>query len=115
MNTNQDILKTKVLAIARQLISEVENNLQLLSFAEIKEAKQLLDKFENSKPAVYVFLKGGNIQGASATCEMNFELYDNDNYDSGDLDHDYRDGQTPDEWTTEINKLTSENEIKGIY
>jgi hypothetical protein len=36
-------------------------------------------RFKLWRPSVYVYLEGGNIQGASADCDMHFNLFDDDN------------------------------------
>lgn len=103
--TKSELLKSRVLEIARQLLASANKNNPTF----IAEATKVIDEFEKHRPAVYIFLEGGNIQGASATCDIDFNLFDKDNYKAGD------DSQTPEEWNDQIEAMTESNEIKGIY
>lgn len=122
--TKSELLKSSVLEIARKLLQDKENdiesgieegiysakdNIETRKF--IADAKAVLSEFEKHQPAIYVMLEGGNIQGASATCDIDFNLYDKDNYKAGDLPHDL----TPEEWNEQIEALTASNNITGVY
>lgn len=122
--TKAESLKNRVLEIARQLLNNYEEDIEsgiedgtyeandnIETRKLIAEAKVIFDEFEQHQPAIYICVKGGNIQGASANCEIDFNKYDVDNYEAGkDLDE-----QTPDEWDEQIKALTESNEIKPVY
>lgn len=41
--------------------------------------KEFQNRFKFWKPEVFVYVEGGLVQGASANCDMGFNLFDNDN------------------------------------
>ena len=71
--------------------THLEELIQILEKLPIGEQKSLInsdylislkafqERFKLWTPNVYVYLEGGNIQGASADCSMHFNLFDDDN------------------------------------
>jgi hypothetical protein len=53
-------------------IYQAEDNVNTLN--AIEEGKQLVEQFKGYKPAIYIYVDGGNIQGASATEHLSFNL-----------------------------------------
>lgn len=45
----------------------------------LAKLKEFENKFKFWKPGIYVYVEGGNIQDASADCDVDFNLFDNDN------------------------------------
>lgn len=85
-------------------------------FADIEEHRKLVEEFENYKPSVYVYVEGGNIQGASGTEHINFNLFDKDNYMAGeDQDEFVKNYGTPKQWDAMIKKRTKKGELVDIY
>lgn len=125
--TNSDTLKERVLEIARELLrifeEDIESGIEDGTYNEkenkdnrsfIAEAHEKFDAFEKDQPAVYVYSEGGKVQGASANCEMDFEIFDADDYEAEE-NEELNDQQTPEEWDLMITGLTAAKEIKPIY
>jgi len=110
--TNAEVLKARVLEIARTLLDAFEEDENKENLAFIVEAKAKFDEFEKHQPAIYLYVEGGVLQGASATCEMDFNLFDKDNYDQTEPEETE---QTPEKWDKMIKKLTRTKEIKGVF
>jgi hypothetical protein len=126
-----DLLKKKIIEMTKQLLSDFKTdmesgvadgtynkaeNIQHLEW--IAESEKEIAEFEAFNPTVYVFVEGGNIQGASADSEMNFELYDKDILDAGDVEaeNDYIESHgTLQEWNAMIKNRTDSGELKPIY
>lgn len=68
----------------------------------IEDAKQLRDYV----PSIFVIVEGGNIQGASATEPITFNLWDYDNH-KADPDEYEKNNGTEEQWNRNIANLTS--------
>lgn len=89
---------------------------------ELEAMKVLIDGIEGIElpdifnPKVYVYVEGGLIQGASGNCNMSFNVFDQDNYDAGNLQEEFIETfGTPKEWDAMIEEKTEKGEITGIF
>lgn len=125
--TNAQTLKTKIIFLLEQLLTDQEDEItsgieeglykaseNVETLQDIEDGKKLLEEFKNYKPEIYLYITGGNLQGISATENMTTEIYDNDNFDASDEEQQAEMG-TPEEWDEQIKNLTDKNEIIGIY
>lgn len=125
--TKLDELKAKVIAIARERLEEQREEINsgieegiyeeadnVETLAQIEENLKLVDAFEAEKADVYIFVEGGNIQGASANCNAAIEIYDKDNYNEATSDERKEMGD-PDEWNDWIKKETVKGNLIPIY
>ena len=82
------------------------------------EGEETLDELtqalavEPVKPKVYVFVEGGNIQGASANMSIEFNVFDKDNFNAPDYDGEADDLKN---WNTMINEGHETCALKPIY
>lgn len=128
--TTAQELKSKIIALLRDYMTEKENeinsgieegiynkeeNEEIL--ATISQHRHLVEIFENNTPEIYVFVEGGNIQGMSATEPMEVNVFDKDNLDGADdREEEFIDTYgTPDEWDDMIKLKTEANVLVGIY
>lgn len=90
-------------------------NVQTRKF--IQKCKEVLAEFTAYQPCIYVFVEGGNIQGASATEPIGFNLYDKDNLDGADdKEQEFLDTfGSPSEWDAKLKSLTKSGHIIPIY
>lgn len=65
-------------------------------------------------PEVYVFVQGGLIQGASANMSIDFNVFDKDNYDDSDFDHENEEWSLKD-WNQMIKEGTKNGTLISIY
>lgn len=129
--TNADLLKSKVLEYASDLLnrfeddirsginegiyvaSENKGNLQM-----IKDAAQAFKQFREFTPEIYLYVKGGMIQGASANCKMGVDIYDADNLDNctDEEEQEFIElNGTAEEWDEMIKAKTAEGTLIAVY
>lgn len=81
--------------------------------AFIKECEDALAEQKEYRPAIYVYVEGGNVQGMSGTELIDVNLYDKDN---ADVDQEYIDNNgTSNQWNEKIDTMTQFGEITDIY
>jgi hypothetical protein len=79
--------------------------------------KEFQSRFKFWKPGIYIFVEGGNVQGASANCDMDFSLFDNDNEK---VRTELEPGEEPynerlDMWNWMIDSGHNDGSLKEIY
>lgn len=87
--------------------------------AEIDTLKEVISTIPIT-PEVYVYVEGGNIQGASANVPIVWNLFDKDNFDAEENDgfNDPRfqyHAKSLDEWNKMIEEGTEQGTLIGIY
>lgn len=120
--TKQEILKVALIARFIDLVNEKINDIETgieeglydreenaETLASLEEDLKLAEELTKAKSEIYAYISGGVLQGISATCKMGVNLFDHDNYDAGDTD------TTPEEWEADIERMTADNEITGVY
>lgn len=125
--TTQQQLKTEALKCANELLDAYETDIETgiddgtYSAKDNKETrkfiaqcKDIFKKLESYTPAVYVYVEGGNIQGASGTEQIEFFLFDKDNFDAADEQERNLMG-TPDEWDIMIKEKEAKKLIQTIH
>lgn len=127
--TKAQQLKQYVIALALDLLTDQEQEIESgieeglydreenkETLQRIEEQRKQIKEYENYQPAVFVFVEGGLIQGASGTENISFNLFDKDNYNAGDDQQGFIDNfGTPEEWEKMIEDKTAQNEIGGIF
>lgn len=84
----------------------------------IADAKEAFRKFAEFKPEIYIYVEGGNIQGASANCQMAVEIYDEDLIQCGpdENEQEYTESNgTPEEWSKMIDEETAKGNLTPVY
>lgn len=122
--TKFELLKKKILKIANELLDKEEADIEsgvgegiydaednTDTLAAIEKQRQLLKTFEGQQPAIYLCIEGGNLQGISANCEIDVNVYDVDNYNVDNTSYDL----TPKQWDAKIKTLTKKKEIKPVF
>lgn len=125
--TISETLRAKMIEITKDLLDKYEEDIttgledgtykeadNVETLAYIEECKKVIAEFEQDRTAIYIYVSGGLVQGASATCKMSFDVFDNDNYEQADTEEQESMG-TPDEWNEDIKERTAKNEIIGIF
>ena len=87
----------------------------------LRKVVQFCEEFKTWRPGVYVFVEGGVVQGASANCNMNFELFDADNekqrgeeeYKDNRPGHPY--SERLQEWNETIHEGHESGKLKTIF
>lgn len=86
-----------------------EDNVENRKF--IKETKEMLEQFIKYHPAVYIYVEGGMVQGASVSeNDFDLQIFDKDNYDAAPDEYDI----TPDEWDNMIKEKTENGDVIGM-
>jgi hypothetical protein len=127
LQTQNDLLKEKVISIAKKLLAEYKEDIETgieerIYVAEdnvdnlkwIEQSEKEIDQFTAHVPNVYIFVEGGNIQGASADSSVFFQVYDKDNLNNDEETYVEHNG-TLDEWNEMIITRTKSGELKPIY
>lgn len=125
--THAQKLKVNIIVLLNSLLDDQEEDIttgiedglykadeNVKNLQEIEDNRKLVAEFKAYQPAIYIYVSGGNTQGASATEDIIFNLYDADNYEQSDADQQ-EDMGSPEEWDENIKELTAKNEIIGIY
>ena len=92
-----------------------------LEYGWFERAKLFVEDFKTWTPEIFVYLEGGNIQGASANCSMHFNLWDDDNEQMNEVHYfdDSKNLMTYDERLADWNRMIEEDiasgKIKSIY
>lgn len=110
-NAEEEILT----GISDGIYSKKDNKENLAAF---KEQRKFISYFEQWVPSIYVYVEGGNIQGASATANINFNLYDIDNLhgcDEQEQKEFYKNFGTPEQWDAMIKRRTETGELVPVY
>lgn len=84
---------------------------------------ELLEIAINTEPTkvdVFVFVEGGNIQGASATIPIGFEVFDMDNFNAEKENnftdrYGYYHANSLDEWNKMIEDGHKDGSLKSVY
>ena len=103
----------------KELLDIVEANPIGVEMQWFERAKAFVEDFKTWTPEVFIYLEGGCIQGASANCNMHFNLWDDDNEKEGEVIHfeneemSYKERHK--EWNTMIEEDTTKGIIKPIY
>lgn len=126
--TNNEKLNVAMLVMAKKLLKHYENDIESgiedgiydeddnkETRAFIKRCKETFKEFSKQRECIFIHISGGNLQSIGATCEMDVEVFDLDNYDATDNKKDYRNGQTPEQWDKMIKKLKNKGEIKPVW
>lgn len=126
--TKHDQLRTRLLEISDQLLSDYENDIEsgiedgtyeekenIETRAFIAEAKEVIEQSKNEVIEVLVFVEGGAIQGASATHSLEFTLFDIDNYKAGDQKEFVEIFGTPEQWNQLIKTRTEAQDITPVF
>ena len=74
----------KILGSALPQLPEKEQEFLLVNKDYFNVLKDFYERFKLWKPSVYVYVEGGVVQGASADCDMHFNLFDDDNEKASD-------------------------------
>jgi hypothetical protein len=85
---------------------------------QINETRELIERFKNDIPEIYIYVEGGNIQGISANQDVAVNIFDKDNlYGVSEEEEQsfYETFGTPEEWDEKIKSLTESKDIKGVY
>lgn len=132
-DTKNDDLKKEIIDILNSLLDSYETDINsgvedgtyekkenTENLKWIDYCKDKIIKYTSSKPAVYVLVKGGLIQGASANQSIDFTVMDADNYDGDGITEEeqaqFKETHgTPNEWDEKITKLTEAKELKPVY
>lgn len=128
--TKGELISDNLLEVAKELLRhyeediasgledgtyDKEDNVETLAF--IAKAEKTIKDFEEYQPAIYLYVEGGNIQGASATESLSFNLFDKDNLYGVDEEEEKKFIETfgtPDQWDEMIKQKTADNDIKFI-
>ena len=87
-----------------------------LEYQWFERCKQFVKDFKTWRPAVYVFVEGGVVQGASANCSMSFDLFDADNEKEEDKSDDgSKYEERLEEWNEYIKEQTTKGLLKPIF
>jgi hypothetical protein len=118
--TKPEALRNRQMEIANELLRIYEEDIEsgiedgtykasenVETRAFIAEAKQVFAEFEKFQPSIYICIEGNNVQGASANCYIDLNIYD-------DQKTDEENGTTAKEWEEQIKTLTESNEIRPI-
>lgn len=133
--TKRDELQKELLIALRDLIQEKREDIEsgmgdgtyddepdegkedghnTLLLEHLDELDAAIDEFENEQPTIYIMVEGGNVQGASANCSINVDIFDVDNYKAIDAD-DKEMYETPEERDEMIKAKTAAGTIKPVY
>lgn len=129
--TKSDLLKSRIIAGFSELLAihkdDVESgisegiynaNENVKTLRWIEKMEKAIDAFSKYKPTIYVYVEGGNVQGASADCGIQFEIYDKDNLEAGTTEDekDYIENHgTLQEWDNMITTLTNRRVLRPVY
>ncbi|WP_143197610.1 hypothetical protein [Chitinophaga niabensis] len=119
-------MKTRLIETYKVLLSEFENDIKSgieegiydnneneKNVKFIQEAKNVINEFCSYYPAIFIYIEGGNIQGASASEGIQLNKFDLDDYKvlSNDEEQEY----TPESWGQLISEMSNSGEIRSIY
>lgn len=125
--TTAEILKSKIIELLEGSLNEHEQDIETgvsdgiyepETYEEylenIAKARKLIEEFKAYKPSVWAYISGGVLQGASASESMEFNLFDQDNYEEMSEEDQEAEG-TPQQWDDRIKADTAANKIVGIF
>jgi len=87
-----------------------------LEYQWFERCKQFVKDFKTWTPEIFIYLEGGNIQGASANCSIHFNLWDDDNEKASQLlpnDPLYK--ERLNDWNEYIKEQTTKGLLKPIF
>lgn len=116
--TKAEGMKKQIIKMMNKLLNEFEKNGKATDRMFIDHCKQKLREFKSYTPEIFIYVEGGNVQGASATEPMTVILFDKDNYMVG-VDGSQEDFianfGTPEDWDKKIRAKTKAKELVDIY
>jgi hypothetical protein len=123
-------LKAKILAILKDLLNNYADDLEsgiddglYTNKADnernrqfVTKTEKLIEEFQKDQPVLYIYVEGGLIQGISSTVPIGLNIFDKDNYQSGEDQKEFIENYgTPDEWDKKIKSLTRKKVIIPVH
>jgi len=82
----------------------------------LRRVVQFCEDFKTWNPEIFVYVEGGCIQGASANCNIHFNLWDDDNEKASQLmPNDPLYTERHDDWSQTINEGHKSGKLKPIF